>query len=300
MKNNVQNHHDKIVKETFSRPEIAKRYFEQFLPTQLSNIIDIDSLQIVNSSYVTADFKDLFADLLFQFNLKNTSDSIIISLLFEHKARPDKNVLIQVGNYIFNQWSKEIKSKQSIIPIIPLIYYQGKKKWIVPTIQDLFKDYPTEIKSYLPSFDFIFFAISSLTKEQLGAITETMLLIALLGHNPNVDIISFLKQLSDIQSLNNLKDVDRNFINHIFVYKINNSDLSKDDIFALIKDLPNPINKEFMSTYDAIKLEGEQIGLSKAKSEVVIALFGDKIPIEQIAKYTNLTIEEIKKIVLLD
>jgi predicted transposase YdaD len=76
----------------------------------------------------------------------------------------------------------------------------------------------------------------------------------------------------------------------------------------LIKDLPNTINKEFMSTYDAIKLEGEQIGLSKgeqiglskAKSEVVIALFGDKIPIEQIAKYTNLTIEEVKKIVLLD
>jgi hypothetical protein len=65
----------------------------------------------------------------------------------------------------------------------------------------------------------------------------------------------------------------------------------------LIKDLPNPINKEFMSTYDAIKLEGEQIGLSKAKSEVVIALFSDKIPVEQIAKYTNLTIEDIKKII---
>jgi predicted transposase/invertase (TIGR01784 family) len=305
MKDNLNNKHDKIVKDTFSRPEIAKAYFKQFLPTQLSEIIDIESLNIVNGSYITDEFKDLFSDLLFQFNLKNSKERLVVSLLFEHKARPDKNVLIQVGNYIFNQWSKEIKSKKPIVPIIPLIYYQGKQKWKVPTILDLFKNHPDEIKVYLPSFNFLFFGLNTLTKEQLYSITDAMLFIAMIGHDQDVDIKSYLSQISNIHLLKAIKDEDRNFITQIFIYKIYHTDISKEDIFTLIKEMPNPINREFMSTYDAIKLEGEQIGLEKGKiegkiegkSEVVLAMYNDKISVSQISKYTNLPIDDVVRII---
>jgi predicted transposase/invertase (TIGR01784 family) len=309
MKQKVQHLHDKIVKETFSRPEIAKAYFKKFLPQELIVILDIDSLSLVNGSFITDELKDLFADLLFQFKLKDREDDLIISLLFEHKAQPDKQVLLQVGNYLFNQWSKEIKAKQELIPIIPFIYYQGKKKWSIPSIAELFGRYPAEIKSYLPSFNYIFFAINSLTKEQLNTITDTMLYIALLGHDPKVDIKSFLKQIIDIQSLKRLEEVDRNFINLIFVYKTYNSDISNEEVVSIIKELANPINDDFMSTYDSIKMagrqegrqEGEQIGIEKGKievkTEVVLALYRDNIPIEQIAKYTVLSVEDVVKII---
>jgi hypothetical protein len=50
MKEEIKYIHDKIIKETFSRPEIAKAYFRKFLPKTLNNVIDIESMLIVNST----------------------------------------------------------------------------------------------------------------------------------------------------------------------------------------------------------------------------------------------------------
>ena len=90
----IQNFHDKIIKETFSKPALAKEYFRQFLPEKLKELIDIESMTIENGSYLTDDMREYFADLLFRFKLKLTGEKLVISLLFEHKANPDKHVLM--------------------------------------------------------------------------------------------------------------------------------------------------------------------------------------------------------------
>ena len=220
MFDDIQNFHDKIIKETFSKPALAKEYFRQFLPEKLKELIDIESMTIENGSYLSDDMREYFADLLFKFKLKHTGEKLVISLLFEHKANPDKHVLIQIGHYIFSQWVKELRNKQKIIPIVPMIYYQGKKEWEVPKITNLFNAYPEEILKYLPTFDYIFFAINTLTKQQLDEVTDVMLMIALAGHNPNMDLVSLIKKLKDIKSLKRIDESDRNFIKHIFVYKL--------------------------------------------------------------------------------
>ena len=42
--------------------------------------------------------------------------------------------------------------------------------------------------------------------------------------------------------------------------------------------------------------KGEQIGIRKGKSEVVLALNEDNIPIQSIAKYTKLSEEQVSQI----
>jgi hypothetical protein len=236
--------------------------------------------------------KEYFADLLFQFNVKDSDKKLVISLLFEHKYNPDKYTLIQVGNYIFSQWRKEIKGKLNIKPIIPLIYYQGKKEWHVPNIRDLFSEYPDAIKQYLPAFDFIFFALNSLTKDQLNDITDAMLLIVLAGHDPTVNIKDFAERLTNIYSLKQLDEADRNFMTLIFFYKMSSTSFDEGEILRIIKTIPSPLNKDIMSTYDKIvsksKIEG--------KIEVILSLYDDNIPIKQISKYTNLEEAQIIKI----
>jgi predicted transposase/invertase (TIGR01784 family) len=279
MKDDIQNKHDKIVKETFSRPEIAKEYFNQFLPLSLKEVIDIDSMLIINGTYITEELNEYFADLLFQFKLKEKDKDLVISLLFEHKASPDKYTVIQVGNYLFSQWIKEIKSKVKIKPIIPFIYYQSKNNWHLPTIKELFSDYPEVTHQYLPTFDFIFFSLYSLSNEQLNEVTDAMLLIALAGHNRSIDIKGFTQRLNSILQLKRIDEIDRNFLKLIFVYKMSDAPIEKEEFIELLKNIPNPVNEDIMSLYDAIKIEGEQIGIKRTTVEVILKGFENNLSI---------------------
>lgn len=300
MKKRIPNHHDKIVKDSFSKPEIAKAYFAEFLPESLKNVIDIQSLSYVDGSFIDEEFSAYFSDLLFQFKVKDSQKRMIISLLFEHKAYPDKMVLVQVGNYIFSQWTKEIKAKQDLVPIIPFIYYQGKKTWKIKALSELFKAYPIEIQSYIPHYEYLFFAIQSLSKAQLDNITDIMLQLTLMGHDQNLGFENFVQKIESIMTLKHFGQNDWNYLASFFVYKFALSDLSTGEVKAVISSLPSPINEQIMSTYDAIKqegkIEGEQLGIQKGKIEVVLTLNEDKIPPKQISKYTKLSESQILEI----
>lgn len=300
MKDDIHNKHDKIVRDTYSRPDIAKAYFKKFLPAALKAEIDVESMTIVKETYITEELQEYFSDLLFQFTLRNSKKKLVVSLLFEHKSNPDKHVLVQVGHYIFNQWTKELNNKQRIKPIIPLIYYQGKTKWSVPTLRELFSDYPESVLQYIPSYDFIFFAINSLTKEQLEDITDTMLLIAISGHDRSVDTKEFIKRLNRIASLRKFALHERNFITLVFVYKFSVHKHSADEIIKLVKTITSPINEDIMSTLDKFIEKGEQIGIQKGKIEgkieMILSLFADKLPLKQIAVYAEMTEEQVTKI----
>ena len=65
MKENIHNKHDKIIRETYSRPDIAKAYFREFLPVNLKASIDVDSMTIVKGTYITEELEEYFSDLLF-------------------------------------------------------------------------------------------------------------------------------------------------------------------------------------------------------------------------------------------
>ena len=43
--------------------------------------------------------------------------------------------------------------------------------------------------------------------------------------------------------------------------------------------------------------KGIEAGIEQSKKEIVISMYHDEVPLETIAKYTNLTINEIKKII---
>jgi len=143
------NIHDTFVRESFSDPGRAVAFFERFLPENLVQHFDFKTLTVLNESYINETLKEHFSDLVFEISLKDeTSVKTDVVLLFEHKSSPDRNVLFQVGHYMFAHWTKCLAEKGEPKPILPLIYYQGKKNWKVGHLPDLFKNYPKEIKNY--------------------------------------------------------------------------------------------------------------------------------------------------------
>ena len=49
---------------------------------------------------------------------------------------------------------------------------------------------------------------------------------------------------------------------------------------------------------DSVRKEGEEIGIQKVKIEMILTLHEDGLPLSQIAKYTKLTEDEVKKILI--
>lgn len=89
MKENINNIHDKFVRESFSDIRRAAAFFEHFLPKDLVSTIEFSSLKLTKESYINSDLSEYFSDLVFDAKVLGQSEHLDIALLFEHKSAPE-------------------------------------------------------------------------------------------------------------------------------------------------------------------------------------------------------------------
>ncbi len=63
--------HDLLVKATLSNPEALKDFATIYLPPQVVDKMDQDSLQLSNKSYVSANMQEFHNDVVFSFTLQS-------------------------------------------------------------------------------------------------------------------------------------------------------------------------------------------------------------------------------------
>jgi len=158
-KKKIQHPDDKLFKKVMEDKANAKAYLEEFYP-ELAKNLDLDRLQIQSESFLTPQFSAFKSDIIYRCPFKDSDEYIQYALLlWEHKSKPKKWVAIQLGLYIFLALEKMEKEKgRTIEPIIPLLFYNGKEKWIPKTLAELFSEFKFYhlIKDFIPSFDFLF------------------------------------------------------------------------------------------------------------------------------------------------
>jgi predicted transposase/invertase (TIGR01784 family) len=106
----VANSHDAFFKSTFSYLDIAQSYIENFMDKNLVQSIDLQSLTLDSTSYITPDLEDFFADLVWTANYKDTK--IKIAFLFEHKSYVVPYPHVQLLRYILEHLESQIKNKE--------------------------------------------------------------------------------------------------------------------------------------------------------------------------------------------
>jgi len=305
MSKQVHNPHDKFFRETFSDPDRASAFLEEFLPSGLVKHLDIPSVKVLQESYMDSALKEYFSDLILQINLKEAEgEKVEVAFLFEHKSTPDKHVLIQVGFYMFAHWLKLVRQKKKLKLIIPLIYYQGKKKWKVPGLSKLFKDYPEELISFVPRLKHLLISLNEIPDEQIAALRNSLLAAALgaqkLAFNPKTLVEDFIR----ILRLFPIEPTDKNFLQGLVVYSIETTNLSEQNIAEAIKNMPQTIKKSVMTAYETLMKKGIEKGIKKGiekgrietQVQMILALYDDGINIQQIAMYAKITEKEVLKI----
>ena len=301
--------HDEFFKTTFSNPRIAKAYMRKFLPRPVLEQLDLDKLELANSSYISKQLRPYFSDIVY--TCPYGSSKIVLSFLFEHKSQPVPYLHIQILRYILEVWKNNLRRKQELQVVVPLLFYHGQESWEYRPMQEYFRGVDASLERYVPIFDFEFLNIGAWTDEQIIALEEAFLMNALLvfkhiwneayiEQNINRFFIALEDRIQDGEGVN--------FIQAIFVYLVRSSIFENVNLKAMIDSIQDSFKEPVMTAYDRLIREGLERGLESGKKQgmqegdaqrVKIALKNmheEGLELPAVAKWLGIELDHARKI----
>ena len=261
----INSPHDKYFKQLFSQKSEMKEFLANGLP-QVAKLLDLNTLQLDTTSYIDKKLNVGFSDLVYNCQYSHNIE-IKICLLFEHKSYIVNNPYLQLLGYMLNIWEQNIKQKQKLMPIIPILFYNGNDEWNYQIFESYFGEMDSDLKQYMPIFKY----------EQINTTNWSD------------------EQIQKLFSLVSLK-IGVLVMKHIF-----------DDPNYLINELTNLLNatklnpeqlKEKVSGISQNAVEIVETGamqiINKAMEKVAIDMIKDGADNQIIAKYTKLNNDQIE------
>lgn len=124
----MSSYHDLFVKGFLSNPNEAIDFFDSSLPKSITNLLDLEKLELAKESFIGNDGDESRADLLYKVPLK-TGSTIFIYLLFEHKSYYDPNIFTQILVYLSKIYAWQKRGNEDLKIVIPFVFYHGEKEW---------------------------------------------------------------------------------------------------------------------------------------------------------------------------
>jgi predicted transposase/invertase (TIGR01784 family) len=236
----VVNSHDAFFKSTFSYPDVVQSYMEQFMDKKLVQNIDLQSLTLDTTSYITPDLEEFFADLVWSATYKTSN--IKIAFLFEHKSYVVPYPHVQLMRYIAGHLEKQIKEKENLTVVIPIIIYHGEDDWKVRSFSEYFEGVDDVLKQFIPNFTYQLTNLSNYTDEELIAMGTGKLLNTFLAMLHIRDIQYIRENFATIFiAAEKYLQGNENFLNLIFVYLFKNIELSGSEMENIVRSIESPI-----------------------------------------------------------
>ncbi len=312
----LNNPHDKFFKGAFSMLDVTYPLLVEFLPKDLLDKLDLNTLEIDPNSYIDDELKETFSDLVWSCRLKNNQQQRKIAFLFEHKSYKPAYPHFQINDYQRNAWKAQIAANQQPVPILPIIFYHGKEKWVVESFDSYFGEVEAEMLRFLPCFDYILINLQDYSDGYIKNLQSIFLQKTFLAFKHYLD-----KQYLEIHivellfhNFSNAKnELTRSFISIISVYLRAISGITREQLIEKVKQSDNILKPEAMSYVEEFieegKLIGEEIGLEigkeigkeigifEEKKRTALFFYQKKMTLQTIAEYVDLPLEQVKTIV---
>lgn len=179
------NPHDQFFKEIISQPGARRDFLRFYLPEKIVRLIEPDTAERVEDSFVDEELKEHLSDLLFRVKLKNKGEAFIYVLL-EHKSSSDKWVALQLFRYLARIWEKAQREGRKKLPLVfPVVFYHGKAKWRVSQKFSGLLDFGAglnELREYLPEFGYHLCDLSQFVDDELKGEAELQAAMRLLKY----------------------------------------------------------------------------------------------------------------------
>jgi hypothetical protein len=152
--------HDALFRFVFGKPVHAASELRAVLPAALVDRLDLASLHPVNGSFVDEELTNRHCDVLMRTRLDGREAFVYV--LIEHQSSPDPIMPLRMLRYlmrIWDRWLEENPKAKRLPMIVPLVVYQGSRRWTYPVeLSELLDVDPETARlagDFLPRFRFV-------------------------------------------------------------------------------------------------------------------------------------------------
>ncbi|MEM9773071.1 MAG: Rpn family recombination-promoting nuclease/putative transposase, partial [Chloroflexota bacterium] len=278
-------------RESFSRPQIIKSFIQEYIPSEISVQLDLETLEPVEASFIDPELAEYQSDLLYQITM-NDGEPVSIYLLFEHKSYSDSQVSFQLLRYMVKIWEKQLREINSLSQIIPMVIYNGEKPWQIPTDLHSYLKPSTKFETFTPQFNYILKDFSHLSDEQIKGDIWLRVCLGILRAVFSPQLHSELPELIDLAFELTDQRSGLEFIRVILYYLTKATDRVRfEDIQQFVSKQGATGDKIMKTIYDQILEEGE-----RQRAEIIARRLLEHHDIVTVSELTGLDLEVIKKI----
>jgi predicted transposase/invertase (TIGR01784 family) len=265
------------------RIEFAKAILEITLPPEVLARIDLDRLRVEDGSFIGDDLKEDLTDILFSVPGRAGGVDRNIYLLFEHKSKVDKKILLQFLRYIvaIHDW------QEVLMPVVPVVFYHGEDPWNVPrSMHEGYGLSERQVKEFgheVLNYEYQLLDVSRLDIQGMRQSLAFQAFLNILAWIRDSERISeFLRIYRDLF----FEESERKFIKKLLRYIYGTRKLKPAEFRAVIESNVSPeMGYLAMTTAEELKMEG--------KLEMAKSLIEQGIAIEVVLKSSGLTLEQL-------
>jgi predicted transposase/invertase (TIGR01784 family) len=259
--------HNNFFVTVFSNRENMVDLLTQLLP-EVADDIKIDSLQIDETSYIDEKLQDLYSDIVYSCE-SNNGTKTKISLLFEHKSYAVQYPTLQLADYIFSILRNNVKNKEPLSLVIPIIFYHGEKPWKYQDLKSHYSGIESKFERYIPNFDYHVIDLTQYSDEYILSLRMSFLINSLLAFKHKNDS-EYVKQKPErifhrLELYQN-EGATQLFIRSLTVYILSSTNLTRQEMGQIIDTLPKEGKGRIKTTYENIFDDGVEKGLEKGIS----------------------------------
>lgn len=162
--------HDRGYKKLLSQPTIIRQIIETFIEEDWVQHLDFTRIERIDKSFISDNYREVEADLLYKVPFKNSEQAIYFYLLTELQSKVLRFMALRVEHYLSSFYMDFVQSNpsaQMLPPVFPIVLYNGDEKWNAPTqLSDLIEAYP-DLGPYRVSMEFFKIAENEYDRERL-------------------------------------------------------------------------------------------------------------------------------------
>ncbi len=274
--------HDSFFRYVFSQAYNARDLVLNSLPDRIIKVLDLESIEVFGESFVDRKLATHQSDILIRTKL--CKSPVLIYILVEHKSYPYRWTVFQLLKYMVRIWEKALAQNskmKKLTPIIPLIFYHGKRKWKFPLDFSSYFGRLDELEPYIPDFRPNLFNVQQLDDKDIHGSIIYQAALKALKHGA-ISISPHLGEM--LQSLLTLPFDEqlRAFLSVLFEYILKISkDTKEEDIEEELRSIGSKDAREvYMTIAERLiergKLEGKLEGEILDKQDVLLRLLEKK------------------------
>lgn len=183
---------DSSSKIIFDDNILCSQFLRDYIDLPHMKDIHPEDIEDVSEQYVPLFAEERNADRVKRVNIKGENPFFLLSLI-EHKTQIDYNVCMQIFRYMVYIWDAYEKEAERLHPgisrqvdfryppILPIVYYEGSKKWTVPlNFQSRILE-GDKFGEYLPDFKYYLVPLRDYSNEELIAKEDEISLVMLIN-----------------------------------------------------------------------------------------------------------------------